>query len=222
MSTETATSSSSTKNSVVHYMNSTGLQTILDATNHQKPDCCPGFNLTWTVDHGVIGEPIENVHFDKETRKLLTTLCKHYCAPSERPGYQYSCQPWANYAYILIGAYAQGHISLPQWKALFPYRHGDEYRGRPQYGPVTGSGKCHGFQLRRIGSAAIDGPGLRKGVEYDPVTLCPYTRPCMHFKCDPSSLTEYALIRAYATGLLTDMNMDPEAENPIGKCLKLF
>lgn len=197
-------------------MNMESVREKLQQNSNQKPSNCPGFNIAWSVDYGVLGLPIPKVNYDPETKKPITVLCTHECWPSHRPGFQYSCQPWANYAYVLLYAYAQGHINLAQWKALFPSRFGEDFRGKPWYGPMRASPQCHGFFLTQHPSTA-SGSGILKGRDINAVDLCPYTKPCYHQQCDPSALVKFAFYRAYATGLLVEMNLDIDAENVNGK-----
>lgn len=180
-----------------------------DIGGGRGPGGCPGFAFE-LPDILRYGEPLEDVHIDSRTEKPVTILCTH-----GENGRQ--CQRWAEYAYILLLAYAKGQ--LPNWKQLFPNHDTPMFRGKPAMSKSPRFHDCPGFILCK-------GPGTRKydlnicdmikmTYEVDPVTLAAYTKQCGHLPCDVTSVWKWALYRAFAMDLLEEIDFDRTEEEPI-------
>lgn len=169
-----------------------------------RPGECPGFRFAnpLVIKH----IPIEGVHYDAQLQKPITLLCKH----------DGECQPYAEYLYVLVHAFAFGDIDSAQWASIFPARYKTGRAGFPKFASINGTPKdlrktCPGYELCLgpcTNTLEINIPNtLRKGYEMNPTTNTPYNKPCDHKNCDVSAPYKFALFTLYYNGMLR--NIDP-------------
>lgn len=174
-----------------------------------RPGECPGFRFAnpMVINH----IPIEGVHYDAQLQKPITLLCKH----------DGECQPYAEYLYVLVHAFAFGDIDSAQWASIFPTRNKTGNAGFPKYASYYGTPKdlrktCPGYQLCLgpcTNTVEVNIPNiLRKGYEMNPTTNTPYTKSCNHNNCDVTAPYKFALFTLYYNGMLR--NIDPHDTIP--------
>lgn len=190
----------------IEYLTMPLLKEQLAKVVFERSEKCAGFNIQRPSEL-YRQPPKHGVHFDASTGKPITVVCEHG-ANGER------CQTWAEMLYILISAFAKHDINGPQWMLLFPTRTGETYRGYPEFAPYTADfPRCFGFKPT-VCDAMLDHSfyfednPLRLGREVNPVTLTMFTRECNHSVCDDTALVRFALVRAFATGLMLDFGLD--------------
>jgi len=121
--------------------------------------------------------PINNIHFDSSTGTVPVQVCEH----------DGTCSPNSEILYFLLSATALGFISPEQWSLLFP-----------EANVGARSETCCGFKLVFGKKKRTIFNHLQAGVDYDPVTLLPFTSPCDHSStCFADTRWKYAL--AYVT-----------------------
>ncbi|CAL8130893.1 unnamed protein product [Orchesella dallaii] len=187
-----------------NYIDADSLASYLQEITHPKPPGCSGFNIIPCHK----GLPIVNVHYDELVKKPKTKLCEH----------NGTCQPFAEFGYLLLHAFANELINTGHWRALFPTRDSiaEGFRGCPRFSPPYND--CCGFKC-------IQGPGIREndhrvqntirlGYEIDPTTMSAYTSSCTHDQCDPTAPYLYALYKAFGSDLLLEYGYDINTSEP--------
>lgn len=174
-----------------------------------RPSDCPGFRF---ADPMVINHiPLDGVHYNSQLQKPITLLCNH----------DGECQPYAEYLYVLVHAFAFGDIDKAQWSSIFPVRNKAGRAGFPKFSSIYGTPidlrkTCPGYKLCLgpcTNTLEVNIPNtLRKGYEMNPTTNTPYTKACDHNDCDVTAPYKFALFSLYYNGMLR--NIDPHDSVP--------
>jgi hypothetical protein len=170
---------------------------------------CPGFQIVrhteWETDSGYTSYYPDD-DFDKETGQPFTKVCTHD-----------KCQYDAEYKYALIKAVSSGVIDNTDYARVIPQMQGhnsiDPFSlGIPKYCKNLKTG-CHGYVIYKndtLQSEMTNDSSVKKyvsgGIDYNPYTGDPYTKPCTHAEgeCDPTVYIRWILIRLIAKGLLSE------------------
>nr|DAC81370.1 TPA_asm: hypothetical protein [Orchesella springtail adintovirus] len=186
------------------YIDNESIEQVLqeEILNPRHPGC-PGFHIN--PCHKSV--PIENIHYDALLKRPITKFCKHGVGV---------CQPFAEFGYLLLSAFARGYITRGQWEGLFPKRGCERFVGCPRFSsPFRDCCGYHVIMGRGNVNPDYNVPNtIRQRIDIDPTTLAPFTTGCNHTYCDDSAPYKFALFRAYASDLLLDFNFEIDLEQP--------
>jgi hypothetical protein len=186
---------------------------------------CPGFKLVkhteWELECSN-RQFHTSIDYDRDSGYPFTEICIHD-----------KCQYDAEYWYALIMAIADKNISNSDIIRAAPQKPHTGYSdpfslGVPKYckNPKVG---CDGYVIYKndaLQSETSNDLSNKKyviaGIDYNPSTGDPYTRPCTHAEgeCDPSVYLRWIFIRLIAKGLLNEDALQQIKEDGWAKRLK--
>lgn len=133
--------------------------------------------------------PVENISFYSD-KTVPTILCKH----------DGDCMEGQEVFYFLLKLIAEGYVHpsriLTTWQTWFPIPGGEHVK----FSPYIPAGCC-GFRL------AMAKPKQQPYPEVDSdfdVRAVPFTTPCDHERCKWTDKLAYAVISAFASGLIPE------------------